>query len=93
MLHQHSDLRAQMPVGRVDCPDALVGWLVFGEDRDEVPTGNPRIDVIVGQLHDTDALACCIQKRLTAIGMNAGIRDKPTPLSHLAAAYFHYAQI
>ena len=82
-----------MPVGRIDCPDALIGWLVFGEDRNEIAAGNPRIDVIVGQLHDADALACGIQKRLTAIGVDAGIRDKPTPLSHLAGAYFHYAQI
>jgi len=44
-------------------------------------------------LHDADALACGIQKRLTATGMNAGIRNKPTSLSHLAGAYFHYAQI
>lgn len=93
MLHQHPYLRAEVSVGRIDRPDAFIGWLVFGQDRHKVATGNPGIDVIVGQLHDTDALACCIQKRLTAIGMNAGIRDKPTPLSHLAAAYFHYAQI
>jgi hypothetical protein len=44
-------------------------------------------------LHDTDALARGTRKRLAATGMNAGIRDRPTPLSHLAGAYFHYAQI
>ena len=93
MLHQHPYLRAEVSVGRVDRPDALIGWLVFGKHRHKVATGDPRIDVIVGQLHDADTLARRIEKRLAAIGVDAGIRDKPTPLSHLAGAYFHYAQI
>jgi len=88
MLHQHPDLGAQMPIGRINCPDAFIRWLVFGEDRDEVPTGNPGIDVIVGQLHDADALARRIEQRLPAVGVDAGIRRQAHTSIALSGSLF-----